>query len=42
LLERRSPALVTVDGVPLQVTRHDLIHPEFSLLDVPFFRDGSP
>ncbi len=41
LLERREPAAVTFDGLELHVTTLDLVNPEFSLLDVPFFREVS-
>lgn len=42
LLERRSPATVTLDNVQLHVVSLDLANPEFSLLDVPFVREVSP
>lgn len=39
LLERRLPAVVTIDGAELRVSEFDLADPEFSILDVPYFRE---
>ncbi len=42
LVERRAPAVVTLDGHRLRVTAVDLELPAFSLLDVPYFREPAP